>query len=368
MADKRRRNVCSRIFERSLSGSSVRNDVEILRTLISCESRKFHKTWSKTSKNPIGFDNQHLFFDKFRTVFHTNGSKGEPFKLYKLPSLHSKEKIESAVIFETPLDQSSWMNCKSEKSFLPCLFGVSGSGYLVRQDITSGEIMQSVYLGKSYKFKHVFWETDLCRIAITSVHRTIPPRAIQDNRSSVFPILMYIAVFEVAPLRFKALIPISKDVFGTDVIDASLNHGILFTMNRGGAMKLFSLVEILEHFTSKATLGELFNFGCNGQEDKGIVGQPPYGLPVNTRFEKQPQLLLQVTSQHHFLSFGGYPWHYIASPKGCNSVFQVFTIRSQESVQNGLLKSSVQSIEQDHALFHADCSGRILHVGADFVR
>lgn len=365
-----KQNVCERIIKRSLLGSSARTDMGILKTLISSKSRTFSKTWSKMSKNPIGFDNQHLFFEKFRTVYTTNGNKGKPSLLYQLPTLRSKEKVESAVIFETPLDQSSLQECEVERSFRPCLLAVTASGILLRQDIQSGEILQSVYLGKSYKFKHIVWETDLCRLAITSVHRPKPPRAAQDESTSVVHTLMYIAVFEVAPLKFLAVIPINMKIFGNNLVDASLSNGVLFTMHQGGIMKLFSLKEILENCTTEAVLGTTFNFSCGGLDEgkQGTVGEMPYGVPVNTKFEKQPSLLLQVSSHRHFLSFGGFPWHYVASPKGQSSVFEVFTISNQKAVHNGLLNSGLFSIEQDHASFHADHSGRILHVGPDFVR
>lgn len=360
-------NVCNRVMNRSVVGSSPRKDMGILRTLLTTSSRNFSKTWSKTSKNPIGFDNQHLFFDKFRTVFSTNGVKHKPSLLYKLPQLHKKEKIESAVAFETPLDQTSMEKCVRDKGYRACLFAVTASGFLVRQDMNSGEILQSVYLGKRYKFKHILWGTDLDTLSITSVYKPHSPRGIQNantvNTSS--HLVKYIAVFEVAPLRFLAVIPISKKVFGNDVGDASISNGILFTMHGSDVIKLFSLEEILNDCTTSVTLGSTVTSPSGDSLNGGVVGEMPFGLPVNTSFEKLPQMLLKVTSEHHFMSFGGYPWHYLTSAGG--GEYDVFTLCNKRHVRNSHLNSIFGGIEDDRATFHPDNSGRLLQIGANFV-
>jgi hypothetical protein len=365
-------------MNRSVVGASVRQDLTILRTLISKDSYDFTKTWCKTSRNPIGFDYQHIFFDKFRTVYNTNGLKGKPTQLYTLPSLRTNEKIESAVVFESPLDQVSMQECENHKDFKPCMIGITADGYLIRQDLRTGEKLQSVYLSSKYKFKHIFWETDLHRVVISSVHVKNPPRAVQDNRSCVFRTFMYLALFEVTPLKFLATIPILKNVFGPDIVDASASRDVLFIMHQGGVMRLYSLKEILDNFAIKTSIGQLYNFadGSNDQHDIsmqldqnfGTVGKYPFGVPINIKFDHKPSVLLQVCSHQHLLSFGGYPWHYIACPKKQSSVFEVHTMNNHMPVKNGLLKSDIQSLEQDQAYFHSDNSGHILHIGPDFIR
>lgn len=365
-------------MNRSVTGSSVRHDLGIIRTLITKESNNFTKTWSQTSKNPMAFDYQFLFFDKFRTVLNTNGTKGKPLQVYRLPPLRAKEKIESAVLFESALDQSSLIECVKNKDFRPCLIAITADGNLIRQDLKTGEKLQSIYLSSKYKFKHIYWENDLHKVVISSVHAKMPPRATLDNRSCVFRTLMYLTLFEIAPLRFLANIPIDRNTFGADIIDASISRDILFIMHQGGTMKLYSLKEILDRFASKASIGQLYNFAKNSldqhdvsmriDENWGTVGAYPFGIPVNVKFDHKPSLLLQICSHQHLLSFGGYPWHYIVCPKKQISVFKVYTMEDQIPVKNGLLKSTVQSLEQDQAYFHKDNSGRILHIGPDFIR
>lgn len=365
-------------MNRSVIGASVRHDLGIVKTLISKKSNNFTKTWSQTSKNPIAFDYQFLFLDKFRTVLNTNGRKGKPLQVYKLPSLRTKEKIESAVVFESALGQSSFTECGQNKDFRPSLIAITADGYLLRQDLKTGEKLQSIYLSSKYKFKHIYWENDLRKVVLSSIHAKMPPRSTLDNRSCVFRTLMYLAIFEIAPLRFLANIPIDRNIFGSDIIDASISRDILFVMHQGGTMKFYSLQEILDKFATKAPIGQLYNFAENSlnqhdvlmriDENWGTVGMYPFGVPINVKFDCKPSLLLQICSHQHLLSFGGYPWHYIVCPKQQASVFKVYTMEDQAPVKNGLLKSTVQSLEQDQAYFHKDNSGRILHIGPDFIR
>ncbi|XP_031575357.1 DDB1- and CUL4-associated factor 17-like [Actinia tenebrosa] len=374
---KRHKNLCLQIMNRSVTGSTVRDDIGIIRTLISKGSNHFTKAWSQTSKNPIAFDYQFLFLDKFRTVLNTNGSRGKPLQIYSLPPLRTKEKIESAVLFESALDQRYFTECEKNKDFRPCLIAITADGYLIRQDLKSGRKLQSIYLSSKYKFKHIFWENDLHKVVLSSVHAKMPPRATLDNRSCVFRTLMYLTLFEIAPLRFLANIPIVRNVFGADVIDASISRDILFLMHQGGMMKLYSLKEILDKFTTKASIGQLYNFtecsldqhdvSMRIDENWGTVGEYPFGVPVNVKFDNKPTLLQQICSHQHLLSFGGFPWHYIVCPKKQNSVFKVYTMKDQVPVKHGLLNSAVQTIEQDQAYFHKDNSGRILHIGSDFI-
>ena len=101
----KKRNTCLYLAGRQIHGAGLRGDLKILRSLIQESSSQFQQVWEKTSKSPIGFDCQHLFFDKFRTCYTCNGCNGKPEILYKLPPCRTTEKIESAVVFESPLDQ-----------------------------------------------------------------------------------------------------------------------------------------------------------------------------------------------------------------------------------------------------------------------
>lgn len=93
--------------EREAVGAGLRGDLKILRSLMQNERFNFQKVWEKTSKSPIGFDCRHLFFDKFRTCYTSEGHNGIPSILFRLPPCRTSEKIESAVVFESPIDQVS---------------------------------------------------------------------------------------------------------------------------------------------------------------------------------------------------------------------------------------------------------------------
>ena len=265
------------------------------------------------------------------------------------------------------------MQCHEYGGHSPSLLGVTAHGWLMRYNIQTGKQLQSVYLSTRYKFKHIMWETDLSRIVIKSVHFKSPVRTEQSQTLST-P-LMYLAVFRIAPLEVLTVMRIDKDVFGQDIIDATVTTGLLVTMHKPCLVQFYNFEEIIENYSHTVKLGQYyqshdqsimnpsFEDACMGR-----VGMYPQGLPVNVRFTSRPTLLLQISSNHHFVSFGGNPWHYITSPKAQESVFHVTAVKGNILAQDGVLSMDTLSVEPDQAYFHADHSGRILHIGANRLR
>jgi len=362
-----RNNICHQVLRRSLCGTSLRRDLKIIRSLIQKEGSKFIKVWSKNTKHPVGFDSQHLFFDRFRTCYTSHGFEQKPELLYQLPACESSKKIESALVFESPVDQVSFHNCIESKGYKPCLLTLSKDGWLTRHDLKTGMILQKVYLSKQYKFKHVLWEADLQRVVLKSIHF-----------SSLSRPLMFLAIFWIAPLQFQALMPIEKCTFGQDTIDATASNGFLVIMHQSNKIRFYSLLEIMEKHCITVKLGKIFasssspNFNYwntpSTMLPPFIAGEEPHGLPVNVTFTSKPVVLFEVTSNQHVISFGAYPWHYITCSPSCNSVFHVRSVKDSRPVKCGILKTNSLSVEPDQAYFHADNSGRILHIGPHSVK
>ena len=255
------------------------------------------------------------------------------------------------------------------------ILGVTASGWLMRYNLDSGKPLQQVYLSTKYKFKSIAWETDLYRIVLKSIHfKSSTTRAGQPGSTSS-SLLMYLAVFSVAPLEVLTVLQIDKNVFGQDVVDATVNSGFLVIMHQSYWMEFYNFEEIIQNYSSAVKLGSPCKFHklnplneTANQVSMDIVGHYPYGLPLNVHFLSKPTPLFQISSNHYFVSFGGKPWHYINIPKGLDSVFHVSALEGNVLAKNGVLTSDTLSIESDQAYFHRDHSGRILHIGANTLR
>lgn len=363
----KRGNVCYQVLRRSINGTSLRRDLKIIRSLVQKEGSKFVKVWCKNTKHPVGFDSQHLFFDRFRTCYSSYGLDGKPELLYQLTSAcENSKKIESALVFESPVDQDSFLKCSESKGYKPCLLAVTKDGWLTRHCLNSGDILQRVFLSKHYRFKHVLWESDLQRVVLKSIHFS------NLNRP-----LMFLAIFYMAPLQFQALIPIEKSIFGQDTVDATACNGFLVIMHQSNKIRFYSLWEIMEKYCFAVKLGKVFDTTSSGDlhfdmlssfSSPFIVGKEPNGLPVNVKFTSKPIVLFEITSNQHVISFGGYPWHFIACPQSHSSVFHVCAVKDSKPVQSGILEMDSLSVEPDQAYFHADNSGRILHIGPHAIK
>jgi len=334
------------------------------------EGSKFYEVWGKSTKHPVGFDSQHLFFDKFRTCYTSFGFDGKPELQYKLSACENSRKIETALVFESPVDQHSYLNCTESKGYKPCLIAVTADGWLMRHDLNTGDVLQKVYLSKHYRFKHIMWESDLQRIVLKSLHFSSQSRP-----------LMFLSIFLMAPLEFLALMPIEKAIFGHDIVDAAASNGFLVVMHHSNRIRFYNMWEIIENYSFSTKLGntcraspsdnihqETNSSLFDGSGNPFIVGEQPHGLPVNVSFTSAPVVLFEICSNQHVISFGGYPWHYISCPQSCSSSFHVRSVKDLRLAKSGILEMDMLSVEPDQAYFHADNSGRILHIGAHEIK
>ena len=362
----KRDNIYYQVIRRPTNGTSLRRDLKIIRSLVQREGSSFLEVWRKNTKNPVGFDSQHLFFDRFRTCYTSYGFEGKPELLYQ----ENSRKIESALVFESPVDQTSFLDCSESRGYKPCLLAVTKDGWLVRHDLKTGDLLERVYLSVHYRFKHVQWESDLQRVVLKTVHFS------SQNRP-----LMFLSFLMVAPLQFLGLMPIEKAIFGQDTVDATASNGFLVILHQSYRIRFYSLLETFKKYSFNVQLGK--NLGTSSSDnsireltsqfgntccDPFIVGAEPNGMPVNISFSSKPVVLFEVTSNQHLISFGGYPWHYIACPQSFQGVFHVRSVKDSILVKDGVLQMDSMSVEPDQAYFHADNSGRIIHIGPHTIR
>ena len=331
------------------------------------------------SRSPIVYQSDRLYFDSFSTCYDLVNAKIKPRILYTLPRraarTNSLYKTEEMLSFESPLDQTTF--CKVVGTFYangPYSIGLTADNYLKVFDFKTGKSLEQVYLMSGRKFKYLNWETDLDRIVVQST--LVPQTSTHDQRlmqrvpTQTNPVLLYLAIFNVTPIEFICMLPISLKIFGTSACNATARNGMLFVMHRQRKMQLFSLEDILKNHTIPVKLGESLKPGNShglpemDEFTSGIVGVSPLGLPNNVILLEKPSILFEVESDNHELSVGGYPWHYIVNNK---QVFEVRSVRNHSLAENGTLSNNVLSL-WEKVFFHEDHSGRILFVTPLYLR
>ncbi|ELT91751.1 hypothetical protein CAPTEDRAFT_155434 [Capitella teleta] len=329
----------------------LRRNNLIVRKIICQPGLKFKKTWQKHSKHPISYENHRFYFENFRICYHRSGHGNQPQLLYSLPSCPASQKIEDCLSCVCPLASIPL----EHKGYRPHLIALTAHNWLVRYDITTGQPLEQVFLGSPhrYKFKHLAWNLDVQSFFVKSVQ-------CRNQQNEPRNILLCLAFFTVFPLRFTGMLEISRTVFGSDVTDAMISQNCLITMHHGSRVKLYSMEQVIQ----QGLLHEA-NLHTHCTELNGVVGSAGVGLPLNIRLRSPPEVLFSVKCADHSVCLGGIPWHYIISKPKEGSIFRVYNLSSQEMVLNGRLEMPGLSIEPDKCMFHADDSGRLLHIGAN---
>ncbi|XP_052285364.1 DDB1- and CUL4-associated factor 17-like [Dreissena polymorpha] len=138
-----------------------------------------------------------------------------------------------------------------------------------------------------------------------------------------------------------------------------LTHGTLIIMFISGQVEFYSFEYILEHY-------KLFDHDINASRTSGINfaedGHMPQGLPINIKIKERPPVLFKVKCMDHDIKIGGFPYHCIYSPKGHRELFEVAAVCDMIKPKNSTLSDEMLNIERDICAFHADNSGRIIHM------
>lgn len=366
---RRNSSLFSTILNRQIYGANARRDLAMIRILLE-KSGKYKNVWEKSSISPIVYDGN-LYFDAFRTCYDVTGMMGKPRVAYRLPKLPLSNKIETLLMFESALDQTTFAAVEGSScgNGSYCI-GLTADNYLKVFDIKSGGTLEEIFLSSCHKFKYLSWETDLQRILIKSTlsPNRAPARGMfrLPRNTQATQALLYLAVLSVSPLKLLCVLPIRKSIFGLDVCNATVTNGLLIVMHSHGKMNFYSFDDILKNNSIPLKLGDHLSHGNNlglpevDEFESGVVGTYPIGLPVNVCLLDKPCVLFEAVSHGHELCLGGFPWHYIQS---LNYAFQVKSVKDDILIENGTLEVKGMSLEMDKVFFHADLSGRILHIG-----
>nr|XP_033803096.1 DDB1- and CUL4-associated factor 17 isoform X2 [Geotrypetes seraphini] len=353
-------NVCFYLTTRSYgcsvncAGAIHRRNMGFLRKLVCQESTKFQKVWTKHSKSPIVYERGRIYFDNYRCCF--NSVTSEPYHLYELPKCSKLEKIEDALLCESPVGEI----LPKSTDYKPSLIVVTGHNWLLRLSANTGETLEKIYLGSYCKFRYLTWDVPQETIVVKSFQKKLT--ALEQRAGRQQPGLLYLAVFKILPLSLMGMLEINKNIFGNCVTDATLALGILIVTHSVGLVKLYSFEWIMDQFMEQRLD---LRQACNWNGMAGVIGDFPFGIPCNIKITDTPPLLFEVSCLENSFQIGGYPWHYIITPnkRKDKGTYHICSLNNNVLANNGIQDMKCCSLESDWIYFHPDTSSRIIHVG-----
>ncbi|TRY90442.1 hypothetical protein DNTS_011807 [Danionella cerebrum] len=364
------KNSCALLSARSSGGGSGDNgtllasNLKILRNILLQEQTEFIKVWSKTSKSLIAYESGRIYFENYQRCY--SSTLPEPELLYQQPQTPKTEKVEDALLCQCPLE-NVLANASEQK---PCLLALTANNWLYRVSADTGETLQRVYLSSCVKFRTLSWDSSQETFYVKSVQSKQTPLERQAGVEN--NILLRLAVFQVFPLELVGMLEVDKRVFGRTVVDVLLSQGVLAVSHSSKHVRLYSFEYIINKFRiRKLSLGEK----CELNNSKGVVGEAPYGIPVNIHIHECPPVLFHMHYFESGVQIGGHPWHYIYTPKQHRGSHHICSITDgalvithfSETARNGVQEMKCDSLEEDWIFFHPDDSGRIVHAGPSTV-
>ncbi|KAM4626735.1 DDB1- and CUL4-associated factor 17 [Discoglossus pictus] len=355
------KNICTQIYSRSLgtftnsAGDILRKNMDIVRKLVCQKNTTFQNVWTKHSKSSINYTKGRIYFDNFRCCYNSVAAK--PHQLYEMPRCSKLEKIEDALLCECPLGEL----LPQISDYSPSLIAITGHNWLLRLSAHTGETLEKIYLGSYRKFRYITWDIPQETFVLKSIQKKGTTVA-REQAGSQGLVLFYLAVFSVFPFSLVGIMEINKNIFGSNVTDAMISHGMLIVMHSMGLVRIYSFERITEQcMEQKLIIGE----ACSWKGETGTVGQFPFGIPCNITFTESPAVLFEVSCQDNAFQVGGFPWHYIITPnkKKDKGVYHVRSLDDHSLAKNGILDMKCCSLEPDWIHFHPDASERIIHVG-----
>lgn len=335
-------------------GSIHRKNLTILCQLVCQKTTSFERVWTKQSNSPVIYEKGRIYFDNYRCCFISTGP--QPTLLYELPKLHKSEKIEDALLCESPVG----VMLPKPSDHKPAILILTANNWLIRMSTRTAKIIEKVYLSSQLKFRYLTWDNTQETIVVKTTQNKVTAAArAAGNQHSV---LLHLALFSVLPLTFVGMMGIDKKIFGSNVTDATVSQGLLIVTHSVGLVKLYSFQWIVEMFTTKhCILGQ----NCEWNNTTGIVGAAPFGIPCNIKITDCPPVLFEVACLESALQIGGYPWHYIITPNKQNQkgTYHISSLKDKTLAENGIQEMQYSSLETDWIYFHPDDSGRIMHIG-----
>uniref|UniRef100_A0A8C7ZUL9 Ddb1 and cul4 associated factor 17 n=1 Tax=Oryzias sinensis TaxID=183150 RepID=A0A8C7ZUL9_9TELE len=340
------------------AGTSYRHCLNVLRGVLLQENRNFQKIWSKTSKSTITYESGKVYFENYQNCYSC--IQAEPHSLYKMPKRSKHEKIQDALLCQSPLDTT----LPSASDHTPSLLALTANNWLYRISANTGKELQRVYLSPRFQFRYLGWDVSQETFYIKSLQKKETPLERQAGISQ--STVMHLAVFHVFPLQIVGILEINKKVFGSGVTDVVLSQGVLAVSHSNKSVKLYSFEHIIQKYlTEKLTLGQQ-----SALLEGKTVGDAPFGIPVNIQIPDCPPVLFEVSCSNNGVQIGGFPWHYIYTPphKTHRGTHHICSLQDHSMAINGIQNMNCCALESDGIFFHPDDSGRIIHVGPTTIK
>ncbi|KAM6071242.1 DDB1- and CUL4-associated factor 17 isoform 3-T3 [Chlamydotis macqueenii] len=238
-------NVCRLLTRRARgcyardAGVAHRKNLGLLRQIICQESTKFKNVWTTHSASPIAYERGRIYLDNYQCCISSIAQ--EPRILYQKPKCSKSEKIEDALLLESPLGEM----LPNPSDYKSSLIVLTVQNWLLRLSADSGEILEKIYLaGSCCKFRYLSWDTPQEVMVVKSAQNKLPAAARQAGIQQ--SVLFYLAVFQVLPLSFIGMLEINKKIFGNSVTDVAVSNGILIVMHSMGLVRLYNFQAISE--------------------------------------------------------------------------------------------------------------------------
>ena len=234
------------------------------------------------------------------------------------------------------------------------------SGWLIIWSLDRGEPLKRVYVSKRLKFRYATWERDNERLLLRSA-----------RGGSNDDVVVSLALLTIAPLKLVAVAPIRRSVYGRDVVNATINNGLLVVYRHSGNVDFYDFDSFYESHTIvladiDETLSPADRVNVDYDYEVAMVGVEPLGFPYTIDSTARPTLLRTLRSQHDHIAFGAVPWHYIANTdRRERHAFHLRALDSDDLVE--VFYKDDFNAEDDCAFFHPDFGNGVLHVGSGVV-
>ncbi|KAK7490895.1 hypothetical protein BaRGS_00017767, partial [Batillaria attramentaria] len=302
----------------------------------------FKRIWAKLSGRTIITEGGTVLLDNYTNCYSGYGPGAAPVHRFTLPRQPGTHKIVDAL-----LSRPRPTHVTDGESLGPKMLAITSNNKLLIVDLHSGRCLQEVLVlgSRVTRLKNINWlEHEEAVFVSTTLCHSQRDNARAERNAANSGAVKIMAVFNVWPLEFVCMFEVNKEVCGSDVTDAMMSQGMLITMHQSRHVRMYDLNDLLPQVQPIKLFDPVPSSG-------GHFGQSPTPLPFNLVISELPRCLFEVRCDEHNIQIGGNPWHYLISP-----------------ARNGRLDMGRDTIELDRAVFHADESGRIIHIGAEEVK
>ncbi|KAL6733232.1 hypothetical protein Aduo_003896 [Ancylostoma duodenale] len=169
------------------------------------------------------------------------------------------------------------------------LLVLSNLGRLRFCHLQTGECLHTFQLPiRRFKFKHIHWNKAFSEVWLLG-RAVLPGHENGSERAGSSP---SIAVFEIQPARFKALLQLDKNDF-QNVYAAGLEDDVLVTFNTS------------PHSTTLYSFDEIYREHCTQVYDPASAANGSELIGFNVKLNKKPKKLLDIKGDFSGVYFGG---------------------------------------------------------------